>query len=93
MKTLSVAEAKNTLPAAIHDAERGDGIEITRCGQPVAVLISHDRYRALTVGRTGFRDALKAFLEVPPGSDEAPVDAGEVDSWRDRRPPPYRDIY
>ena len=93
MRTMSVAEAKNKLPAAIHDAEDGEDIGITRYGQPVAVLVSHDRYRALAAKPGGFREALHAFLAEPADSEGLLLRDGEVDSWRDRRPPPARNPY
>lgn len=39
MKRVSVAEARNRLPALLHEAERGP-IQIVRRGKPVAVIQS-----------------------------------------------------
>lgn len=47
-KRYSIAEAKNHLPAVVHEAEAGHDVEITRHGRPVAVLLSiaeHSRLR------------------------------------------------
>jgi prevent-host-death family protein len=41
-KRYSIAEARNHLPAIVHDAERGKPIHLTRRGKPVAVLLSID---------------------------------------------------
>jgi len=46
MKRVSVADAKNTLPALLHEAESAP-IEIMRRGKPVAVLISRGSYDRL----------------------------------------------
>lgn len=47
MKHVSVAEAKNRLPALIREAE-AEPIEIRRNDKPAAVLISVDAYRRLS---------------------------------------------
>ncbi len=57
----SIASAKNNLPALVHEAEAGDAIEITRRGEPVAVLISIDEYRRLSGARPDAWDRLQAF--------------------------------
>jgi prevent-host-death family protein len=46
MKHVSVAEAKNRLPALIRDAE-SEPIEIRRKDEPAAVLVSIATYRRL----------------------------------------------
>ena len=90
MKTLSIAQAKNELPAMVHEVEAGEDIGITRYGQPVAVVMSHDRYQALAPSSLGFQPALHSFLERSAESDEC-LREGEADSWRDRGMP--RDGY
>ncbi len=47
MKYVSVAEAKNKLPALIREAESGP-IEIRRNDEPAAVLISIETFRRLS---------------------------------------------
>ena len=59
----SVADAKNHLPALIHDVESGQAIEITRRGEPVAVLLSFAEYQRSRVGRPDFWSALQHFRE------------------------------
>lgn len=93
MKTLSVAQAKNGLPAIIHEAEDGEDIGITRYGQPVAVLMSHERYRTLAARSHGFRQALRAFMTESVSREGACLDDGEVDTWRDRRPPRSESVF
>src|ERR1700683_1209858 len=46
MKRVSVAEAKNTLPALLHEAE-AEPVEIVRRGKPVAVILSRANYDRL----------------------------------------------
>ena len=43
----SVAEAKNRLPALLHEAEDGKPVEITRHGRSVAVVLSVEEYARL----------------------------------------------
>lgn len=46
-KRYSIAEARNQLPAVVHEVERGDPVEITRHGKPVAVVLSYADYARL----------------------------------------------
>lgn len=46
MKRVSVAEARNNLPALIHESET-QPIEIVRRGKPVAVLVSREVFDRL----------------------------------------------
>ena len=46
-KRYSIAEARNHLPAIVHDAENGAPIELTRRGKPVAVLISASEWASI----------------------------------------------
>jgi antitoxin (DNA-binding transcriptional repressor) of toxin-antitoxin stability system len=46
MKCVSVAEAKNTLPALIHEADEGP-IEIRRRDKPVAVIVAHHEFERM----------------------------------------------
>jgi antitoxin Phd len=60
-KRYSIAEARNSLPALVHDAEKGTPVELTRRGKPVAVLISADEYARLAHGRPDLWSALREF--------------------------------
>lgn len=57
-KTCSVAEARQNFARLIRSAERGKAIEITRHGEPVAVLLSAAEYLAPTGERPPFIEAL-----------------------------------
>lgn len=63
MKRVSVAEAKNTLPALLHEAESVP-IEIVRRGKPVAVILSRSSYDSLRDKSEGVWAALQRFREA-----------------------------
>jgi prevent-host-death family protein len=60
----SIAEARHDLAALVHELEGRDLIELTRRGEPVAVMLSLREYRRLTAGRDRFWDAYRAFRET-----------------------------
>ena len=57
----SIAEAQRNLPALIREAENGNEVELTRRGEPVAMLISYRAFRHLTSIRRGFVAAYRDF--------------------------------
>jgi prevent-host-death family protein len=63
MKRVSVAEAKNTLPALLHEAESAP-IEIMRRGKPVAVILSRAGYDRLRGKSEGVWAAIERFRET-----------------------------
>ena len=77
-RTMSVSAARASFPRAIEAAERGDAIEITRHGRPVAVLVSPERLAARVPPET-FASALVAFHERH---------AGQIDPTED----PFQDV-
>jgi prevent-host-death family protein len=62
-KSYSVAEARQNLPRLIRDAEHGRAVQITRRGEPVAVLLSASGYRALAGEEPSFLATVRAFRE------------------------------
>jgi prevent-host-death family protein len=60
----SVAAARSSLPALIDQAEAGRTIELTRRGQPVAVVVSIRQFERLRGARPRFGDAYRHFLET-----------------------------
>jgi len=60
----SIAEARIRLPSIIDQAEAGVEVELTRRGQPVAVLVSRREFERLRGTRVHFGDAYKKFLET-----------------------------
>ena len=87
----SIAEARRNLPALIRQAENGKEVELTRRGEPVAMLISHRAFKHLTSIRRGFIAAYRDFttnidvsnLELNP--DELFGDVREEIGGRDIR--------
>jgi prevent-host-death family protein len=60
-KQYSIAEARDQLPALVHEAERGKSIKLTRRGKAVAVLISVADYERLSSGRSDVWSRLQEF--------------------------------
>ena len=60
-KRYSIAEARHNLAAIVHEAEHTPAIELTRRGEPVAVLLSIAEYRRLAGKSANFWDAYLAF--------------------------------
>ena len=48
-KRHSIAEARSSLPRLIREAESGKPVELTRRGQPVAVLVENGRIRGIAI--------------------------------------------
>ena len=59
----SIAEARSRLPSIVDEAESGIEVELTRRGQPVAVLVSRREFERLRGKRLHFSHAYKKFLE------------------------------
>jgi prevent-host-death family protein len=59
----SIAEARSRLPRIVDQAEAGVEVELTRRGQPVAVLVSWREFERLRGKRLHFRDAYRKFLK------------------------------
>jgi len=80
----SIAAARNQLPALVHAVEAGPPVELTRRGQPVAVLLSVADYRRLRQDKPDLWEAIQRFREE---TDLETLDAEGV--WagvRDRSP-------
>ena len=84
-KTYSVAEARQNFARLIRSAERGRAIEITRRGEPVAVLLSAAEYLALTGERPFFVEAL-AVVRKRLGVDGLGIGDEEFEGLRDESP-------
>jgi prevent-host-death family protein len=82
---VSVAEARQNLPRLIQSAERGRVVEITRRGEPVAVLISAGRFQSLSGERPSFSAAVAAVRERH-GVFELGIGDAELAGLRDRSP-------
>ena len=60
----SIAEARRNLPTLIRKAESGKAVELTRHGEPVAVLLGHRAFERLCTGRRGFVEAYQDFTKA-----------------------------
>ena len=82
---VSVAEARQHFARLIKRAENGNAIEITRRGEPVAVLLSASEYAAITGERASF---IAAVTQVRNRMDVEALDIGDTDfdDLRDRSP-------
>ena len=59
----SIADARRNLPSLVREAENGKAVELTRRGEPVAVLLGRPAFERLTSGRRGFGDAYREFAK------------------------------
>ena len=59
----SIAEARSHLPSIIDEAEAGVEVELTRRGQPVAVVVSLRQFERLQGRPSNFSVAYRRFLE------------------------------
>lgn len=59
----SIAEAQDCFGQIIHDAENGKPIQITRRGNPVAIVLSLSEYQRLTSPNLRFGTALVEFRQ------------------------------
>lgn len=81
----SVAEAKNQLPALIHQAEKTGLVRLTRRGKPVAVLLSQKEYSRLADPPGAWFDRIMALRESGQiGAEDC--DGDEFEGLRDRSP-------
>ena len=60
----SIAEARRNLPTLIRKAESGKVVELTRHGEPVAVLLGHRLFERLSAGRRGFAEVYQDFTKA-----------------------------
>lgn len=61
-KRRSIAEARTNLPSLVREAESGQAVELTRRGEPVAVLVGRKQYMRLTGKRRRFVEAYEKFV-------------------------------
>ncbi len=88
MKRVSVAEAKNHLPALIHEAEESGPVEIVRHAKPVAVIVAHDEFERMKreAGVTSsFARVLEWRKKYAKDLDALDVE-GALSGTRDQRP-------
>ena len=84
MTEATISHLKNHLPEIVHNVEKGEDIQITRHGKPVAVIVSIDRYsRAFSSGR-GIFNAYLRWRTLHPEASGFTDD--EVAKMRNREP-------
>jgi prevent-host-death family protein len=83
-KQVSIAEARDNLPRLVHQAERGEAVELTRRGKPVAVILAAAEYQRLVEGISFWR-ALEAFRREA-GLAELGIEEAVFPGTRDRSP-------
>jgi prevent-host-death family protein len=81
----TIAEARSRLPTIVDEAEAGADVELTRRGEPVAVVVSLRKFERLSGKRRHFGDAYREFLGAH-AIEEIGVEAGFAASTRDRTP-------
>ena len=79
----SIAEARSNLPTIVDQAESGVEVELTRRGEPVAVVVSSREFERLRGRRLHFADAYKRFLKKY-SLDKIGVESDFAPSTRDR---------
>lgn len=60
----SIAAARKSLPALVHAVEEGPRVEITRRGQPVAVLLSIGEYQRMSDKKPDLWTAIQRFRQT-----------------------------
>jgi prevent-host-death family protein len=89
-KRYSIAQARDNLASIVHSLIDSKRVEITRRGQPVAVLISVQEYERLHNGRKSFKECIKDYRDSL-DDEESNIDPAEVFN-RIRDQSPGRDI-
>lgn len=74
-RDISIAEARNKLPALVHSVEEGPAVRLTRRGKPVAMLVSLEEYERLMPQRP---DLWRAIQEFRVRTDLSDLDVDEI---------------
>ena len=81
----TIAEARHNLAAIVHELDEKERIELTRRGEPVAVLLSMRAYRRLAAPRASFWEAYQAFRQAFPLA-KLDIQPAVFEEVRDRAP-------
>ena len=81
----TIAQARNQLSHLVRRAETRNPVELTRRGQPVAVLLSLQQYRSLSGNDGGFMKAYRNLRKKMGSAENAGVEL-DWNSLRDRSP-------
>jgi prevent-host-death family protein len=84
-KTFALESVDGRMEEVLREVEAGNTAELTRSGEPVAVILSLHEYHQLAAGQPAFRDALDRFLASRAESVE-PLEDSDLEGLRDRSP-------
>jgi antitoxin Phd len=85
VESRTIAEARQELPALVHEVERSGALQLTRRGQPVAVLLSQQQYQHLQEERKpDLWEAITRFREAGEPDDVGLTEA-ELNELRARQ--------
>jgi prevent-host-death family protein len=87
-RRLTLAQAREQLPAIVHDVAVHGPVELTEDGQPLAVIVALDEYRRLAPQRPNTWEAYQRWRAEADGEDL------DIDSFLEglRDPSPGRDV-
>jgi prevent-host-death family protein len=88
-RRLSIAQIGGELPAVVRDAEEHGPVELTRDGEPVAVIVALDDYRRMEGKRPSTWNAYQQW-RAQVNLDEIGIDDSFLEGIRD--PSPGRDV-
>lgn len=96
MTTYSITEAHNQFATLIHEVEKNhQPIEVTRHGQPVAVILSRQEYERLTTKSRSPTDFWERYMAYQERWQDVLMDIDE-DIWadiRDKSPAPDINVW
>lgn len=84
-KTFALESVDRHLEDVLREVEAGNTAELTRSGEPVAVVLSFREYKHLATGQPSFVEALDGFLAGRGGPIE-PLEDPDLEGLRDRSP-------
>lgn len=85
MKTVSIAQARNSLTELVYEAEEGRPVQFTRRGRPVAVLVSEAEYarlKAAAGAASDFAAWAQAWRAALPAGFEG-ITSAELARWQE----------
>lgn len=68
-ESYSISQARDHLARLVHEAEAGRAIELTRRGEPVAVVLAIDEFRRISAPRLSVWSAISQFRAQRSPSD------------------------
>ena len=63
LKQYSIADARKNLPAVVDEAQAGSEVQLTRRGQPVAVVVSVEQFERMKAERATFAESYREFRQ------------------------------